>query len=247
MVVGPNDAGYRGVLRDAVATASGLTSVGSVDDINPATLPTNPGPPAPYVNRLRGGFVDLCYPVLAGGSLRGPQARRIDRLSTANDAAIRSPNPATEVGDADFLRTPFSGVQYYVDEIGRPPQFNATNMYTPCLYKSGRVVANSGAIVLFQPAFDTYTSSYEKDGFGQGFFGDTGSRWGTTRALTSASVDRGSDGIDNNGILGIDENAEKETCPPFTARPEAIRVTVRIENPTTRQLRQGSVVIYDER
>ena len=55
-----------------------------------------------------------------------------------------------------------------------------------------------------------------------------------------------SDGLDNDTAFGPDDSGERETLPPFRARPEAIRVSIRIENPATRQIRQASVVHRDE-
>lgn len=213
LVVGPNDAGYREALLDAIA--DGDSSV------------------------LNGGFVDLCYPVLAGGSLRGWQARYLDRMNTTTGSAIA----ASDVS----LFTPFSGVESFS---------NASQSYSNPLYRSGRLLTSGANVIsLFQPVFDTYTSWYEKDGFRQGRVSDTveGTRWTTT---TGATADLGADGMEGQGIYGgglasqigrygADDMGERETLPPFTTTPEAIQVSVRLENPTTRQIRQASVTIRD--
>jgi len=213
LVVSPNDAGYRETILDAI---------------------TNARTPV-----LTGGFVDLCYPVLAGGSLRGWQARSLDRVNTTTGAII----PAT----GSYLITPFSGLTGFT---------NASQSYANSLYRSGRLVTNAAnEIALFQPTFDTYTTWYESDGFQQGRVSNTmeGTRWSST---TGTTADLGADGLDGVGIyggglatssgdFGVDDFGERETLPPFLVTPEAIQVSVRLENPTTRQIRQASVTTRD--
>tara|TARA_R110002049_G_scaffold2750_6_gene22050 strand:- start:2569 stop:4599 length:2031 start_codon:yes stop_codon:yes gene_type:complete len=230
LVVGPSDAGYREALQEAIADGSAAASTESVDD---------------YVTRIQGGFVDLAYPVLAGGSLRGWQPRLLHNLSVSNDAAIStSPGVAGNALDRFFLITPFSGIsQYNAGSV-------SSNAYQTSLYRSGRVVTRGASIRLFQPAFDTYTYHYERDGIVQGYNFGTGTYYDQVGSATIASApDLGADGIDDNGggtaYYGSDDPLERETLPPFATRPEAIRITVRIENPATRQIRQASVVHRD--
>ncbi|WP_044255563.1 prepilin-type N-terminal cleavage/methylation domain-containing protein [Rhodopirellula sp. SWK7] len=213
LVVSPNDAGYRETLLDAI---------------------TNSESPV-----FTGAFVDLCYPVLAGGSLRGWQARYLDRVNTTAGSTIAT--------TGSYLLTPFSGLSGFS---------NASQSYSNPLYRSGRLVTTgANTIALFQPAFDTYTSFYETDGLLQGRVSNSleGTRWSTT---TGATADLGADGLDGAGIYGggiasstgqygADDVGERETLPPFTTAPEAIKVSIRLENPTTRQIRQASVTIRD--
>ncbi|WP_146529114.1 PulJ/GspJ family protein [Novipirellula artificiosorum] len=224
LVLGPNDAGYREAMQEAVLSLqaqspSGLTSVDAV------------------VTRVQGDFVDLCYPVLAGGSLRGWQARPVDRRSTSADIAVAWD---TRYFDSDFLVTPFSGVRYQT--AGALPN----TAYTDCLYSSGKLVTTTSgtgghSIRLFQPTFDTFSSVYEHDGFMEGNWNGRGARWSTTTPATSPSVDAGANGLDDDGRFGVDDVGEKEVCAPFVEKPEAIRVTIRLETPETRQIRQTSV------
>ncbi|SMP76782.1 prepilin-type N-terminal cleavage/methylation domain-containing protein [Neorhodopirellula lusitana] len=214
LVVNPNDSGYRESILEALSTST---------------------PPAHY-----GGFVDLCYPVLAGGSLRGWQSRSLDRSNLTAGATIS--------GTGSYLATPFSGLTAFG---------NASQSYVNSLYRSGRLVTtNVNAIALFQPAFDTYTSWYENDGMRQerGSVTAEGTRW---QSMTVPNADLGADGLDQPGIysggaaatatgeFGADDMGERETMPPFIDSPEAIQVSIRMENPTTRQMRQASVVHRD--
>ncbi len=221
LVVGPGDAGYRGALNASLIDLPFLRL--------PAGLST-------------GGFVDLAYTSLAGGSLRGWTARTVDRRSTSS-----SDSSQVIVGNRGFLVSAFSGILL--------ASTNANNAYRPSLYHSGKLVVNgTNQIRLFQPTFDTYTSSYERDGFLQNsrFDASTNIFEGTLWTTTTAGADLGANGIDDDATTtppypGVDGVSERETSPPFDVHPEAIRVTVRLENPTTRQVRQSSVIHRDDR
>jgi prepilin-type N-terminal cleavage/methylation domain-containing protein len=206
LVVEPSDAGYRETVTEAIS------------DIGTATTGFDT-----LITRERGGFVDLAYPVLSGGSLRGWQARRLDRRQTADNGAV-----ATTAG---FLISPFSGV------ISHTAADTSRTAYVASLYRSGRLLTLGTSIRLFQPAYDTYTSFYERDGFLQSFpTGGEGTLWSTT----TTGADIGADGLDSNGTYGVDDEGERETLPPFRDRTEAVRITIRTENPAVRIIRQFS-------
>ena len=123
LVVGPNDAGY----REAIIGHANATQTS------------------------QGGFVDIAYPVLAGGSLRGWQSRLLDRRSTNGSPQVPTAN--------GYLNTPFSGVTENGSNYERNRFF---------LQRSGRLYVDpAGQTRLFQPAFDTFTMHYETDGMEQ--------------------------------------------------------------------------------
>ncbi|WP_442511201.1 PulJ/GspJ family protein [Novipirellula sp. SH528] len=226
VVVGPGDVGYREALRDT-------------------------GTPV----LLQGGYVDLAYPVLAGGPIRGWQARQMAASSStshkANDAFTDTTNGAVLI---TRIKSPFSGI---LNSAATYPSTISTKTYIDSLLLSGRVVIDTSGpeIALFQPAFDTYTSAYERDGYLQdrryisGSDQFPGTLWKTWVSADTALIDRGADGLDNNGNpdAGSDDPREHETSAPFTTKPEAISITVRLENPSTRQFQQGTVVHRGER
>lgn len=226
-VVGSNDAGFRHALSTYIAGPA------------PARL-------------MRGDFVDLAYPVLAGGALRGWGPIRLDRLSATNSPPIFT-NAVTQQRAIGLLSTPFSGLA----ALG-----NAGNSYTQSLYRSGKVVTDGTGIRLFQPTFDTYTRYYETDGLIQGYVrptfpippaivippaifggGGVGTRWTTSN--NANYVDWGSNGLDDNGLFGIDDPSERETLPPFLAKPTSIQIQIRLENLGNRQIKQASVLHRD--
>lgn len=189
--VGPTDAGY----RDALVNASAL-------------------------RQTQGGYVDLCFPVLSGGAVRGWEA-------IARDSRGQAGAQLTNLG---LFTSRFSGIQ----SLG-----NAVNTYDDGLYRSGRVYANgTSSIVAFQPVFDTFTSHYERDGFYQalenGFM-----KWYATSP--PGTPDLGANGLDDDAAYGADDIGERETLPPFSGKVDSIRVSVRLENTKTRLVRQASV------
>ena len=189
----------------------------------------------------RGGFVDLAYPFLAGGTIRGFGGRASDRHGTGTTTV--------PIGTFRTLDSAMSGLTnaFQIQSSG----FNA--LYTRDLYKSGRVLTDlNGNVVLFQPAYDTFSDHYERDGYLQTFPSfNGGAGYGTVWYLNDPATgnqpgghvrpaDMGSNGIDDGGLLGVDDVMEQETRPPFGAPLRALRVSVRLENPTTRQIQQMS-------
>ncbi|MDB4331868.1 prepilin-type N-terminal cleavage/methylation domain-containing protein [bacterium] len=188
--VGPTDAGY----RDAVLLASSLRVT-------------------------QGGFVDLCYPVLSGGSVRGWEAIAKDSRGQSGQV----------ISNAALLISRFSGLQAFG---------NALNSYSDGLYRSGRVYANGSSVVAFQPTFDTFTSHYERDGFCQvlenGFM-----KWYSNSP--PRTPDLGANGLDDDAQFGADDIGERETLAPFPNSVDSIRISVRLENEKVRLVRQASV------
>ncbi len=139
---------------------------------------------------------------------------------------------------------------------------NIINGYTRSLYQSGNILTVPDRdIHVFQPCFDTWSSHYEGDGilqavrrprdgvvringtpslYGAGTANDIGAALPNWR---QSAFDAGTDGIDNAGSTpGIDDAAEMETSAPFPVPLRGIKVTVRMEDPGTRQMHQMSVV-----
>lgn len=197
-VVTPSEPGYREAFRHA------LTNVNA--------------------EVINGGFVDLMHPVLAGGSMRGWQARRFDpQAITPLDDFI----PSTQL---NRFRGQFGGVQLF----GTP-----TTSYTANFYRSGKILVAGNQIGIFQPTWDTFTSHYETDGLEQsraGVAGTAGSRW---RILGTASPDRFSDGVSG------DLSNSSDSAPPFSQNPQSIQVSIRLENVPNRAIKQLSVVYRD--
>lgn len=74
-------------------------------------------------------------------------------------------------------------------------------------------------------------------GYGEAVY-DTG----TSRYDRNTANDRGSNGVDDDGDGAIDEEDEKTSVIPFDAAIRGVKVTVRVFEPITQQVRQLSVV-----
>jgi hypothetical protein len=139
------------------------------------------------------------------------------------------------------------------------------NPFTDALYKSGLIV-HIGAItdnnppLLFQPSYDTWNLGFEGDSVLQAEVAVAGQR-GVVRvtggpALREAAwrgapgsylIDPATDGIDNNpppigfSGAGVDDPSEFETSPPFPLRLRGIRISVRMEDTGSREVKQMTV------
>ncbi|WP_165701346.1 PulJ/GspJ family protein [Crateriforma conspicua] len=208
------------------------------------TIAGNRQPPAPGV---MGAFVDLGYAVQAGGAVRGNAGLLYDAFSGVARPVL---NPAL------IPNTRFSA---YNQNARYVPQYGDN------LLASGRMITNGGRIVLYQPAFDTFTSEYESDGYLQWSRSDpnTGVHDGTlwwlnnndgsppsTLPGNAASVDPSTNGLDDvaastgGNSFGSGSIGERETAPPFASGLPALNIEIRVENTQVREVEQSSVAKY---
>lgn len=75
--------------------------------------------------------------------------------------------------------------------------------------------------------YDTWSDHYERDGYDQNLNG---------------LVDEGTDGVDNNGLAGVDDANEREAPPPYAVPLRGIQVRVRVFEPSSRQIREVTLV-----
>lgn len=96
---------------------------------------------------------------------------------------------------------------------------------------------------IHQPTFDTFSDHYESDGNLQvsGASENGMVAYGAT-PVPSTSPDRGIDGIDNNSNGAIDEEAERDTSPPYRYALPAVQIKLRIQDQTAGTLQELSMV-----
>lgn len=248
LAITPGDAGFFEVVRNAAVAQPSPTDV----------------PPQPAVVGMRGAFVDLFYPFQAGGTLRGLEPIRRDiHLTAAGTPGPRVPfdsnNTAIHRRATALLRSDLSAYSSSNHQamLAGTTSNPYRSYYSDGLFKSGRMLLDGNRrIILLQPAYDTFTDGYERDGFRQddglavGGSG-TGTLWWLNHSTTGEppsgtfrdSLDSGSNGVaDASGSGVADDASEQETSPPFAVTMPALQITIRVENPTTRQLQQMSVV-----
>ena len=75
--------------------------------------------------------------------------------------------------------------------------------------------------------YDTWSLHYEGDGIQQN--------------PANSGPDQGTNGLDDNGVNGVDELAEHDTQAPFAAQLRGIRVIIRDYEPSSQQVREVTV------
>jgi prepilin-type N-terminal cleavage/methylation domain-containing protein len=87
--------------------------------------------------------------------------------------------------------------------------------------------------------YDTWSFHYEHDGVRQ----PTAQ---FSQGVNTNTVDAGTNGIDDNSTVvasvGIDDISERETMPPYPLPLRGIRVTLRVYEPSSRQVREVTIV-----
>lgn len=211
----------------------------------PILHPTNATPLA-HLQGLagRGDFVDLFFPHLPGTPLLDNM--RHSNWTTTPPLAVPATPPAYAVNVGinydTYLQTSLSG-----GEIPR------TGMNA--LKRSGKLVHSNGTggICYFQPTYDTWTDAYESDGFDQtqtvtGGVSTTGIQHGTTWVLNNVSGVNTIPRLVPGGFNTLQIDTGKylpgtpETSPPIPLPLSALQITVRLNDPSSGELMQFSVV-----
>lgn len=84
--------------------------------------------------------------------------------------------------------------------------------------------------------YDTWSTHYEFNGINEDALTATGAA-----SPDDFGTDTGSDGQDNNSNGLVDELAEYDTLPPYSAPLRGLEVRIRVYDPSSRQVRQFSV------
>lgn len=80
----------------------------------------------------------------------------------------------------------------------------------------------------YGPVYDTWTTSYERDGIDQ---------W----PMLGSGTDMMTNGLDDDGINGPDDPGERETQAPYPYQVRGIQVRIRMYEPASRQAKQVTV------
>lgn len=96
---------------------------------------------------------------------------------------------------------------------------------------------NSIAGLVNTVAWDTWPYHYERDGINQDVIFSGGSGDTVTNAL-----DQGTNGIDDDGMYGVDDPGERETSPPYPYPLRGLQIRIRVIESDTQKIRQSTVV-----
>lgn len=146
-------------------------------------------------------------------------------------------------------------------------QASETFFLTESAFKSGRAMYLNEVLRVYQPGYDTFTNRYESDGYIQqheftslesrgcvwvnGVNGISstsmpsptgGVRHSFNPALQASGFDQGYNNLDDNGVGGPDDAAERETSPPVTLPLRAVRIDIRVGDDSAAAVQELSVV-----
>lgn len=206
--------GNNGNVTDAGAPGSDDLIVGPSDPGYAFVLENGP-----IVQANSGTFVDLAW---------GSKVLNQLRNSSQSRPVITGTNPSIWGGGLSGLE-PLS------------PQSSNTIQLVDSLSRSGKF---NNTIGIYQPTFDTFTDYYESDGNLQslGFSANGMIPYGLPPSTNNPNPDRGIDGIDNNSNGVIDEDAERDTSPPFRYAMPAIQIKIRVQDVSAGTLQELSMV-----
>jgi hypothetical protein len=194
-----------------------------------------------YVVAPPGEFVDFGYVRMAGGMIGGSEA--IERLAAA---------PRNTFGA--LLSTPFSGLSGTgtLPFLGRYPGSWADAGRFVIPVTGFGVATGAGSINSFaQPVIDTWTASYDGDGFNQDQIAGAGGNfnlWGSAinppgNGVNTRYWTNEAESASNSGPSFIDgSSASTQSTPPTTVMPRAIKISIRVYDRVAGEIRQQSVV-----
>ena len=119
-----------------------------------------------------------------------------------------------------FYNTPNGGIRPVLPAGG-------TLGLTPVLPVAAQNTVYGGSPFSTAYTYDTWSLHYENDGIAQN---------------ASHAADTGTNGLDDDGSGIVDDLPEFDTQPPFAAKLRGVRVTVRVYEPNSQQVREITVV-----
>ena len=173
----------------------------------------------PIVQANSGTFVDLSWGFRVLNQLR-------DSTQSRHGLTVGTNNPTIWGSSlSGFEPLSSNGVAAIVDSLNRSGRFNAN-------------------LAIHQPYFDSFTDYYESDGNLQslGLSANGMIPYGLNGSTSNPNPDRGIDGIDNNANLVIDEDAERDTSPPYRYAMPAIQIKIRVQDIPAGTLQELSLV-----
>lgn len=162
--------------------------------------------------------------------------------SAAGDAALVSGDP----GYAAALANNWISRGAYVDlgygyAIAQSPPANLPAALVQSLPSLSPFAGPGRYFPVVEPTYDTWTTHYENNWIdvnqnGARDAGDYGDE------NQNGLFDEGTNGFDDNGDGVVDDPGEQEAPPPYPRPLRGIKVTIRVFEPDTRQVRQVTVI-----
>lgn len=160
---------------------------------------------------------------------------RYDNLLAANATGTLQPGDLG-YGTSVVNVHPIAGAGAFVDlwynrylSAEVPAASLPTSTYSGPPRSVGTLAQQSAYATAFGAIYDTWASSYERDGLNQDSY------------IGNTIIDQGTDGLDSDVFNGVDDKGEQETSPPYPTRLRGIEVMIRSYETGTRQVQQGTV------
>jgi hypothetical protein len=237
-----------------------ILTVGTTNPLNPSVvlMPGDPGyiaqvrllqqstqgatPPPFSVTGIKpptGAYVDLNYMAKvpkwldsSGNPLYYPDVPAVDR----NDAVLPVPHFYRQ-GNSKSLAYGTQW-QFAMGEQPYPPSFDAT-VKQPYEY--------------FPSVYDTWSLHYEYNRQWVNYVSDNPGDSNRVSPLPDpagsigdedrdGTPDRGSNGLDDDAVNGVDDAGERETRPPYSVPLQGIQIRIRVFEPGSRQVREVTVI-----
>ncbi|MBX7074353.1 MAG: hypothetical protein K1X71_14500 [Pirellulales bacterium] len=142
--------------------------------------------------------------------------RELESSSGSPDGQIAGHNPAP-------------GVTYEFDPAAAP--YNIATAPLPHFMNGPNQLSGIAAGFTAQwpsvSVYDTWSTHYEQDGIDQ--HGDM-------------KIDLGTNGLDDDGVNGVDDPSEQEAPPPYAHPLRAVQIKIRTFDPDSRQVRETTIV-----
>ena len=165
-------------------------------------------------------------------------------LFVTDDVALEPSDPgweaeATTWVDADYLASGVDGFGAYVD-LGY-----GHSLATPLVLKShfDSQAADRSRLAGSHYVYDTWSLHYEADGVNQdGVLPPPPAPPIFSALLGDVGTDTATNGLDDNADGVVDDLGEYDTLPPYSAPLRGIKVTIRVYEPSSKQVREAVVI-----
>jgi hypothetical protein len=181
----------------------------------------------------RGAYVDLNYWRylfnLTSGDLK------------INSIFLRPDGPNNRVQN-DMVFNNFDELMDHASTYSMPPAYYNFDPTDPSIPRGITRLTNSDSPIpamkdgwrgLTIPCWDTWPTHYENNGFSED--GNQSGGWHN-------QIDQGNNGFDDDGKNGVDDVGERETSPPYVTPLKSIKITLRMVESDSRQVRQISII-----
>jgi hypothetical protein len=104
--------------------------------------------------------------------------------------------------------------------------------------------ANDNTITANRPiasVYDTWSTHYERDGVANNLDPRFSRFYNLPTSVAPFTIDPLTNGIDDDGINGIDDPGEAEAPPPYPHALRGVQIKIRTVEPDTKQIREATL------